>query len=144
MVGTRLVLYVEDDDAAFTLVRIILNEEAPEIRLVRALDGEQALAFLRRSPPYQESEVPDLILLDMNLPKKNGFEVLSELKAAEPLRSIPVVMFSTSSSPRERDESLSLGALEYVEKPAGFDAFVRAVKTACSSLEKPRASAASE
>jgi CheY-like chemotaxis protein len=144
MVGTRLVLYVEDDDAAFTLVRIILTEEAPEIRLVRALDGEQALAFLRRSPPYQESEVPDLILLDMNLPRKNGFEVLSELKAAEPLRSIPVVMFSTSSSPRERDESLSLGALEYVEKPAGFDAFVRAVKTACSSLEKPRAKAASE
>jgi two-component system response regulator len=137
--GPRVVLYVEDDNAAFALVRIILAEEDPQLRLYRACDGEQALAFVRKLAPYGNAPVPDLILLDWNLPKKNGLQVLAELKAAEPLRSIPVVMFSTFSSLQNRSASLALGAQEYLAKPSDFDAFAEAVKTACCSPGAPSA-----
>jgi len=136
MGGARVVLYVEDDDATFALVRIILAEEAPEVRLLRAVDGEQALRLLRKSAPYEASPRPDLILLDWNLPKKNGFELLSDLKREERLRSIPVVMFSTSSSRAAREVSLELGARDYVTKPSNFDSFVDAVKTACHTHDR--------
>ncbi len=129
-------LYVEDDDATYALVRLIMRDEEPQIRLLRASDGEQALAILRRSPPFEEMPVPDLILLDWNLPKKNGFELLADLKHSEEFRSIPVVMFTTSSSRSDRNDSLALGAQSFVTKPATFDAFVTAVKMAC--LEEPK------
>lgn len=129
-------LYVEDDDATYALVRLIMRDEEPQIRLLRASDGEQALAFLRRSPPFEGMPAPDLILLDWNLPKKNGFELLADLKRSEEFRSIPVVMFTTSSSRTDRNDSLALGAQRFVTKPATFDAFVKAVKMAC--LEEPK------
>ncbi len=130
--GGSIVLYVEDDDAAFALVRIILSEESPETKLLRARDGEEALALLRKVSPYQDTPRPDLILLDLNLPKKNGLEVLADVKANESLRPIPVVMFSTSASRHDRNESLALGAEDYVTKPSSFDLFVDAVKLATS------------
>ena len=127
----HVILYVEDDNAAFALVRMVLAEESPQLRLYRACDGEQALAFVRRLAPYEDAPAPDLILLDWNLPKKNGLEVLAELKATELLRSIPVVMFSTFSSLQNWIESLALGAQDYVTKPSDFEAFADVVKTAC-------------
>jgi two-component system, chemotaxis family, response regulator Rcp1 len=136
MEGERVVLYVEDDDATYTLVRIILAEQAPEIQLLRAGDGEQALKLLRRQPPYENSPLPDLILLDWNLPRKNGFELLSDLKQEDGLRSIPVVMFSSSSSRAAREVSLKLGARDYVTKPSTFESFVDAVKAACYSPDR--------
>ncbi len=135
--ASRVILYVEDDDAAFSLAKIVLQDAEPEIEVRRALDGEQALAILQRLAPYQDAPRPDLILLDLNLPKKNGFEVLADVKRSEGLRSIPVVMFSTSVNRRDRSDSLALGAQDYVTKPSSFDSFVEAVKTACSVREQP-------
>ena len=136
---TRAILYVEDDDGAFFLAKVTLEEVAPQIELVRACDGDEALAIVRNVAPYQNVAKPDLILLDLNLPKKSGFEVLSVLKRSESLRSIPVVIFSTSRSQSDRSASLALGAQDYVIKPSSFEAFVEALKKACFSVGKSRA-----
>ena len=135
----RTILYVEDDDGAFFLAKIVLEEMGPEFQLFRACDGEEALAILRKHPPFQDAVKPDLILLDLNLPKKNGFEVLSDLKRSESLRTIPVVVFSTSRSEPDRIASLALGAQDYFTKPSSFDLFVEALKRACSSAGKSAA-----
>jgi two-component system, chemotaxis family, response regulator Rcp1 len=128
----RVILYVEDDNAAFLLAEIILKEQNPSPQLIRASDGAQALAMLRRFPPHEDAPRPDLILLDLNLPKKTGLEVLAELKGCEELRSIPVVVFSTSASRSDVSDSLALGAHDYVRKPSSFHAFVEAMKLASS------------
>jgi CheY-like chemotaxis protein len=135
--GPHTILYVEDDDGAFFLARLTLKELIPEPQLLRACDGEQALAILQRVAPYQDAPRPDLILLDVNLPKKNGFEVLSDLKRSESLRTIPVVVFSTSRRQSDISASLALGARDYITKPSSFDLFVEALKSACATAEKP-------
>jgi CheY-like chemotaxis protein len=132
----RVILYVEDNDADFRLVTMVLEKEAPTVRLFRVRDGDEALALLRRTDPYREAPKPDLILLDLNLPKKDGIHVLGELKAHQALRDIPVVMFSASSAANSRADAMRMGAQAYVVKPAGLDLFVVAVRTACSLLER--------
>jgi DNA-binding response OmpR family regulator len=136
--GVHVVLYIADDDAAFKLVGIVLREHAPEVRLLRARDGDEALALLRGDEPNREAPKPDVIILDLNLPKKNGLQVLSDLKANESLRDIPVVMFSNSSEANDRTVALGRGARDYITKPSSFDLFVEAVRTACS-LKEPSA-----
>lgn len=131
----RIILYVEDDDSAFFVAKTVLEEMVPQVRLFRASDGEEALAFLRKGAPYEDAPKPDLILLDLHLPKKNGFEVLGELKRSEALRAIPVVIFSTSEFQSDRSASLDLGAQDYVVKPTSFQMFVEALKRACSLSE---------
>jgi CheY-like chemotaxis protein len=131
----RVLLYVEDDDAAFLTMQLALREFQAAIELHRAADGEQALAFVRKKAPHEDAPRPDLILLDLNLPKKSGIEVLAELKGDESLRSIPVVMFSSSPRAIDRDRSLELGAEKYLMKPSSFERFVEAVKRACSLPE---------
>lgn len=125
-------MYVEDDDAAFTLVSIVLKEQAPNIRLSRARDGMEALAILRAAKAANPQSLPDLILLDLNLPRKNGLEVLTDLKGTETLRDIPVVMFSTSAAENDIHDALEGGAREYITKPSSFDLFVEAVRVAFS------------
>lgn len=126
----RIVLYVEDDDAAFFLFRVVAEEAYRNLELHRALDGEQALAFLRRTGPYHNAPRPDLVLLDLNLPKRDGFEVLAEIKATEHLRSIPVIIFSSSSAPADKTRSLALGAESFVNKPSSLELFSEAIKSA--------------
>jgi chemotaxis family two-component system response regulator Rcp1 len=125
----RSFLYVEDDDASFVLLQMVLREAAPDVRLRRASDGEQALAMLQNRPPYDMEPRPDLILLDMNLPRKNGLEVLQVVKKDESLRFIPVIMFTTSGSGSDREASLALGAEGYVRKPKTLELLIEAVKT---------------
>src|SRR5205823_5373213 len=131
----RVLLYVEDDDAAFLTMQFALREFQAPIELYRAADGDQALAFVRKSVPHQASPRPNLILLDLNLPKRSGMEVLAELKSDESLRSIPVIIFSSSSRANDRNRSLELGAEEYVVKPSSYERFVEAVKRACALPE---------
>jgi two-component system response regulator len=125
----RAVLYVEDDDAAFLLVQITIEEAGLPVELHRASDGEKALAFLQRAGPYRDAPRPELILLDLNTPKKNGFEVLREIKASESLHSIPVIIFSSSSLAADRNTSFALGAEDFVTKPNSLDLFIEAVKS---------------
>ncbi len=128
----RAVLYVEDDDAAFLLVEITIREVGLPVELYRASDGEKALAFLRRTGPYRDAPRPELILLDLNTPRKNGFEVLSEIKVSPTLRSIPVIVFSSSSLAADKDTSLALGAEDFVTKPSSLELFIEAVKSTLS------------
>jgi CheY-like chemotaxis protein len=128
--GKRIILYVEDDDATYLLFRIVVGEVYVNLELHRACDGEQALDFLRRTGAHHDAPRPDLVLLDLNLPKRNGFEILVEIKATESLRSIPVIIFSSSSAPTDKTRSLSLGADKFVNKPNSLDLFVEAIKSA--------------
>ena len=122
------ILYVEDDDSAFALFQMVLEETDPSVQLCRASDGDQALALLQNSVADEQITRPDLILLDINLPGKNGFEILRILKRTESLRSIPVIMFTTSADRNDRDNSLALGAHEFVTKPPTLDRLVEFVK----------------
>lgn len=132
--GESVLLYVEDEDAAVFLLETALREAGIRVQLYRVSDGEQALAFLRGSGAYEKAPRPDLILLDLNLPRKNGLEVLSEMQSDEMLRDHNVIVFTSSALSADRRKSLALGAQEYITKPSSFDGFVEAVKTACARL----------
>ncbi len=128
----KVLLYVEDEDAAVFLLETALKEACIDLRLYRVADGEQALAFLRQTGAYEKVPLPGLMLLDLNLPRKNGLEVLAEMQNTPSLRRIPVVVFTSSSLLSDRDRSLALGAQHYITKPSTFDGFIDAVKIACS------------
>lgn len=130
----RVLLYVEDEDAAVFLFETALKEAEIDVAFYRVADGDEALEFLKRIGPYHDVPRPDLVLLDLNLPKRTGLEVLSEMKNSEDLSSLAVVVFTSSSLAVDRRKSLALGAREYITKPASFDGFVAAVKNACTHL----------
>ena len=129
----RVLLYVEDEDAAFVLFETAVRAAKIDVQLHRAADGEQALELLRRTN-LDGSIRPDLVVLDLNLPRKNGFEVLTEIKNNDRLRTIKVIVFTSSSLSADKRKSLALGAQSFITKPFSFDSFVEAVKTACSYL----------
>ncbi|HZS54420.1 MAG TPA: response regulator [Bryobacteraceae bacterium] len=137
----RVLLYVEDEDAAAFLLETALQEAHLEVELHRVADGEQALAFLAHSNGYKESPEPDLVLLDLNLPRKTGFEVLAEMQHADHLRKVPVVVFTSSALPKDRKRSLALGAREYITKPQTFDALVGVLKSTYLRMNDSRRSA---
>jgi CheY-like chemotaxis protein len=133
MKGRRL-LHVEDDDSFAFLLRAALDEIGASISVYRVSDGEQALAFLRRSGVYQEAVPPELILLDVNLPRVDGWEVLHEIQRNESLRLIPVIVCSASRRKEDRERALSAGARRYVVKPAKFSLWLDEVKSALTSF----------
>lgn len=130
----RVLLYVEDEDAAVFLFETALKEAEIDVEFYRVADGDEALEFLNKTGPYRDVPRPDLVLLDLNLPRRTGLEVLSEMKDNQDLRSLAVVVFTSSSLAVDRRKSLALGAREYITKPASFDGFVAAVKNACTHL----------
>ena len=87
-------------------------------------DGEQALAFLRRERGYAEAPPPDLVLLDLNLPRRNGIEVLTEMRADEALAQIPVIVLTSSAERRDVEACYAAGANAFVVKPQDLDAFM--------------------
>jgi len=121
-------LLIEDDENHAELVRRNLDRDRIQNMLDRVGDGEQALAFLRKEPPYEDAERPDVILLDLKLPKKNGLEVLQDIKADESLQSIPVVVVTTSEAENDRQRAYELQANSYVMKPIDFEQFRRMVR----------------
>ena len=131
----RVLLYVEDEDAAVFLLETALKEAHIDVSLYRVADGDEALAFLKRSGAYSNVPRPDLVLLDLNLPRRTGLEVLSEMRNCDDLRSLAVVVFTSSSLPVDKRKSMALGAQEYITKPASFEGFVAAVKSACAHLK---------
>jgi two-component system response regulator len=122
------ILLVEDNPGDADLVRIALEENKLCNHLHVAEDGELALEFLRRQGRYTRAPRPDLILLDLNLPRKDGREVLAEIKADESLRRIPVVVLTTSAQDEDVLRVYNLNANCYVTKPMDFDQFAKVVK----------------
>jgi two-component system, chemotaxis family, response regulator Rcp1 len=121
------ILLVEDNAADVRLTREAFGEtSARNISVAR--DGAEALAFLRRQGPFAAAPRPELILLDLNLPRKSGREVLAEIKADLDLRSIPVVVLTTSSAEHDINESYALYANSYVTKPTFFEQFVTVIQ----------------
>ncbi|WP_326951346.1 MULTISPECIES: response regulator [unclassified Amycolatopsis] len=122
------VLLVEDDPGDVLMTREAFEHYKIRNTLSVVSDGEQALQFLRREPPYEDAPRPGLILLDLNLPRRDGREVLAEVKASPELRSIPVVVLTTSEAEEDIARSYDLHANAYVTKPVDFDSFVEAVR----------------
>ncbi len=126
--GALDVLLVEDDLADILMVEEALETWAVPTALHVANDGVEATAFLRRQGLYANAPRPAFVLLDLNMPRKDGFEVLDDLKNDEALSVIPVVVFSTSSAPEHIMRSYSSYANAYVIKPASYDDFARVVR----------------
>ena len=122
------VLLVEDDPGDVLMTREAFEEHKVRNRLNVVSDGVDALAYLRKEEPFQGAVRPDLILLDLNLPKRDGREVLAEIKNDSSLRQIPVVVLTTSQADEDVLRSYQLHANAYVTKPVDFDRFVRVVK----------------
>jgi CheY-like chemotaxis protein len=123
------VLLVEDNPGDVRLTQEVLREGKISNRLSVATDGVEALAFLRRQDAHADAPRPDLILLDLNLPKKDGREVLAELKEDEALRQIPVIILTTSKAEEDIIKSYELYANCYITKPVDFDQFVNVVRS---------------
>ena len=122
------VLLVEDDPGDVLMTREAFDEHRVNNRLNVVSDGVEALAYLRRQPPFSDAVRPDLILLDLNLPRRDGRQVLEEIKEDESLRHIPVVVLTTSQLDEDILRSYQLHANAYVTKPVDFDQFIRAVR----------------
>ncbi len=123
------ILLVEDSPADIELTREALADARVANDLHVVQDGVDAMAFLRKEPPYAEQPTPDLVLLDLNLPRKDGREVLEEAKADPALAPIPVVVLTTSSAEADILRSYELHANSYITKPVRFDEFLRTVQS---------------
>jgi CheY-like chemotaxis protein len=122
------VLLVEDDPGDVLMTREAFEEHKVNNRLTVVSDGAEALAYLRHEGEYTEAVRPDLILLDLNLPRRDGREVLAEIKNDEDLRRIPVVVLTTSAADEDILRSYSLHANAYVTKPVDFEQFIAVVR----------------
>ena len=121
------VLLVEDSAADIRLTQEAFREAAIQNKVHIVKDGISALAFMRREAPYQNVPRPDLVLLDLNLPGKHGTEVLREIKEDPELRSIPVVVLTTSRDEGDVKRSYQLHANCYLVKPRAYDGFLQTV-----------------
>jgi chemotaxis family two-component system response regulator Rcp1 len=122
------ILLVEDNPGDVRLTVEALKEGKVHNNLSAVGDGVKAMAFLRREGKYADAPRPDLILLDLNLPKKDGREVLAEIKADTKLKRIPVVILTTSKAEEDILKTYNLHANCYVTKPVGLDQFIEVVK----------------
>jgi CheY-like chemotaxis protein len=122
------VLLVEDDPGDVLMTREAFEHHKIRNELHVVTDGEQALQFLRRAGAYADVPRPGLILLDLNLPRRDGLEVLAELKADPGLRVIPVVVLTTSQAEEDIVRSYTLHANAYVSKPVDFERFMDVIR----------------
>jgi CheY-like chemotaxis protein len=126
--GAVEILLVEDSPGDIRLTVEAMKDAKVVNRLSVVKDGEEALAFLHREGRYREAVRPDLILLDLNLPKKDGREVLAEIKEDPELRRIPVVVLTTSTAEQDIFKTYDLHANCYITKPVDLEQFMRVVR----------------
>ena len=129
MVKSLEILLVEDDPADVELTQWSMKESKLSTKLHVVEDGIEALDFLRREGKYADAPRPDLILLDLNLPRMDGRTLLAEMRADDGLRSIPVVILTTSEAEEDVVKSYRLGANCYITKPVGLTEFTRVVNS---------------
>jgi two-component system response regulator len=123
------ILLIEDNAGDARLAKEALRDAKVKNNLTWVPDGVDALSYLRREGKYEKVPRPDLILLDLNLPRKDGREVLSEIKADEKFKCIPVVILTTSSAEEDVLRAYHLNANCYISKPVDLDQFIKVVKT---------------
>ena len=123
------ILLVEDNPGDVDLTREGLEEASLHNDLFIAEDGEQAMTFLRNEGPHKDAPRPDLILLDLNLPRMDGREVLAEIKADPELRRIPVVVLTSSEAEEDVLRSYNLHANCYITKPVDLEKFLKIVQS---------------
>jgi CheY-like chemotaxis protein len=128
MSGLVHVLMVEDDPGDALMVRESFAQAGKNSRFHVVPDGEEALRFLRRSGEYGDAPRPGLVLLDLNLPRMGGLDVLAQVKADPELRIIPVIVLSSSQDPADINRSYELHANAYIVKPRDFDGFTAMIK----------------
>jgi chemotaxis family two-component system response regulator Rcp1 len=122
------ILLVDDNPADLDLTTDALAQSSWQTNVNTVSDGVEAMAYLRREGKYAAATRPHLVLLDLNLPRKDGRSVLADMKSNPALRRIPVVIFSTSQAAKDIERSYELGANTYVSKPATLAEWVAAVK----------------
>ena len=123
------ILLVEDNPGDVRLTKEVLKESKINNKVYVVGDGVEAMAFLRQEDKYADAPRPDLILLDLNLPKKDGHEVLAEVKSDDDLKRIPVVVMTISEAERDIIKSYNLHVNCYVTKPIDFKGFIKVVKS---------------
>ena len=128
LTAADVLLLVEDDPGDVLLTSEAFAQHHLGVQLHVVSDGEEATRFLRRTGDFASAPRPALVLLDLNLPRRSGLEVLADLKADPDLRTIPVVVLTTSQAPQDIQCSYELHTNAYVVKPVGFQQFVDAIK----------------
>jgi DNA-binding response OmpR family regulator len=133
------ILVIEDNDSdVFLLDRALKKQDFP-FELVHLLNGDEALAFVRRQGAYADAAVPNLILLDLNLSKYNGEDILREIRSASHLAGVPVCVWSSSRSRRDESQLKDLGVSRFIPKPSGLDQFMAIGKTIKDLLASAKA-----
>ncbi len=117
------ILLVEDNPGDVRLTQEAFRDSKLPVRLNVVMDGEDALNYLYCRPPYEDATRPDIILLDLNIPKKDGREVLSEIKNDVSLKYVPVVVLTTSNAEQDIVKTYNLNVNAYINKPVDFDKF---------------------
>ena len=125
---TLEVLLVDDDPGDVDLILEVLQDTQMGLQPQIVHDGVEAMAYLRREGPYSRAVRPDLILLDLNMPRKDGREVLRDIRQDPLLHTILVVVLTTSESPTDIDTAYTLGANCYVTKPVGLEQFTEMIR----------------
>jgi CheY-like chemotaxis protein len=124
-----LILYVDDDD----LLAYLMHRQITDFEILRMGAGDDAMEFLNRRGPHRDAPRPALVLLDLAMPKRDGFQILSEIRATPELAGLPVAIFSTSQWPADRDKAFALGANFFLHKPAGLAEFAQ-VRTTLATI----------
>lgn len=126
--GNFEILLIEDSPEDVRLIKEAFKDAETRSNFTVAVDGVEALAILTKQEPFSEAPRPHLILLDLNLPRKDGREVLAEVKSNDTLKQIPVIVFTTSRADEDIAKSYKLSANCYISKPVDFDQFVKVIK----------------
>lgn len=139
--GPRRILIVEDNRADVYLIREAIESTAIRVEVQVATDGEEAIRLIQKWKADEKEPCPDLVLLDINLPRKSGAEVLRHLRSSERCRETVVMVVSTSDSPQDREKMMALGADRYFRKPSEYEDFLKLGGVIAELLEgkSPRA-----
>jgi len=124
VVPAARILVIEDNASDVFLLGRALQKQKLQFELIHLRDGDEALAFVHRQGTYAKAGIPDLILMDLNLSRYAGEEILQEIRAAKHLAGVPVCVWSSSQSRRDQSMLMDLGVARFINKPAGLDQFM--------------------
>jgi CheY-like chemotaxis protein len=138
------ILVAEDNPADVYLLREAFSLEGHGVELMVVTDGEQALDFVQNQGSFSNAPLPDLVVLDLNLPKSDGSDVLRSIRQKEAYNHVPVVVLTSSDSPRDRKTIEALGASSFITKPSDLDSFLALGRTLIGFVTGPDESLTSQ